>query len=79
MINRTLARRLAQLESCVAPNDVSQTYMRIHSISPDGELVKTLELKIDSSRAVNTQRRRSRLCKAVSRLSHGGPVKGLET
>jgi hypothetical protein len=45
MINRTLARRLAQLESCVAPNDVSQTYMRIHSISPDGELVKTLELK----------------------------------
>ena len=46
MINRTLARRLEQLEAFVLPTDPPQQYIRLHSISPDGEGVDTRVLKV---------------------------------
>ena len=61
MISRTLARRLKQLEEFVLPSDAPQQCVRIHSISPDGEVVDTHVVEIDLVRPVNVMARRSRL------------------
>ena len=61
MINRTLARLLEQLEDFVLPIDAPEVYIRIHSISPDGEVVDTHDVKIGKVRPVNVMARRSRL------------------
>ncbi len=53
---RTLARRLEQLEAFVLPTDPPQVYIRVHFISPDGEVVKTLVLKIGHGHGRGTKR-----------------------
>jgi len=61
MINRTLARRLEQIEAFLLPIDAPEVYIRIHSISSDGEVVATHVVEIGQARPVNTMARRSRL------------------
>ena len=60
MIARTFARRLERLERRVLPDDAPQTCIRIHSISPDGEVVATRVIKL-SQRAAREGSRASGL------------------
>jgi len=50
MINRTLARRLEQLEAFVLPTDAPQIYMRVRSISSQGEVVNTHVIDMGQAR-----------------------------
>ena len=47
MINRSLARRLEQLEAFVLPSEAPQVYMRIHFVSPDGDGHESLQKVAD--------------------------------
>ena len=67
MINRTLARRLEQLEDFVLPTDAPQLCVRIHSMSSDGALVKTHVVKLGQVRPVRVLAGRSRLYSSLSR------------
>jgi hypothetical protein len=51
MTSRTLVRRLEQLEAFVLPTDPPEQYVRVHSVSPEGKLVRTLVVKIGQRRA----------------------------
>jgi len=47
---RTLARRLEQLEAFVLPTDTPQIYMRVRSISSQGEVVDTHVIDMGQAR-----------------------------
>lgn len=50
---RTLARRLEQLEAFVLPIDPPQVFIRVHSVSPEGKLVRTVVVKMGYGRPAN--------------------------
>jgi hypothetical protein len=47
MINTNLARRLQELEDFVLPTNAPQVYVRIHSISAEAKVVKTVVVRIE--------------------------------
>ena len=54
--SRTLVRRLEQLEAVVLPTDPPLEYMRIHSISSNGEVVNTRLIKLNQVRPAKVPR-----------------------
>jgi hypothetical protein len=67
MINRTLARRLEQLEDFVLPTDAPQLCVRIHSMSSGGELVKTHVVKLGQVQPARVPARQSRFYGSLPR------------
>jgi len=61
MIARALVRRLKELEDMVVPADAPEEFVRVHSVAPDGKIVKTVDVKIGFGRPTKTLSRRSRL------------------
>ena len=73
MITRMLARRLERLEDVVFPADAPQLCMRIHSISPDGEVVKTQVVNLGRMHRANSARQSSPYVHCLNALKLDDP------